>query len=55
MTNEALSSFASIFADESAMSDTFSGENNVLADNLFKYGEDTTSNSKEAATENKES
>lgn len=45
MTDDTLRSFASIFADEDAMADTFEGNNNVLKDNLFKYAEDTTSNS----------
>lgn len=45
MTNDTLRSFASIFADENAMNDTFSGENNVLKDNLFNYNE--TDNSKD--------
>lgn len=45
LTDDTLRSFASIFADEDAMSDTFEGNNNVLKDNLFKYADDTTSNS----------
>lgn len=45
MTDDTLRSFASIFADEDAMADTFEGENNVLKDNLFKYAGDETSNS----------
>lgn len=47
MTNETLMSFASIFAP-SEMENTFTGQNNILNDNWFKYGEsadDTTSNS----------
>lgn len=50
MTDDTLRSFASIFADEDAMADTFEGNNNVLKDNLFKYAEDTTSNSSEGNT-----
>ena len=45
LTDNTLRSFASIFADEDAMSETFTGENSTLKDNLFKYAEDTTSNS----------
>lgn len=45
LTDDTLRSFASIFADEDAMSETFTGENSTLKDNLFKYAEDTTSNS----------
>lgn len=44
MTDETLMSFASIFAP-SEMENTFTGQNNILNDNWFKYGEDTTSNS----------
>lgn len=50
MTDDTLRSFASIFADEDAMNDTFTGENNVLKDNLFEYIEDTTSNSTTTST-----
>lgn len=46
MTDDTLRSFASIFADEDSMSDTFTGKNEVLKDNMFKYAEDTSSNSK---------
>ncbi len=46
MTDDTLRSFASIFADEDAMNETFTGKNEVLKDNLFKYMDDTTSNSK---------
>ena len=46
MTDETLRSFASIFADEDAMADTFTGKNKTLKDNFFKYMDDTTSNSK---------
>ena len=45
MSNEVLKSFASIFADEDAMQDTFEGDNKVLEDALFEYFDDTTSNS----------
>ena len=45
LTDNTLRSFASIFADEDAMNETFTGENSTLKDNLFKYAEDTTSNS----------
>lgn len=45
MTDDTLRSFASIFADEDAMQDTFKGKNNVLKDNLFSFADDTTSNS----------
>ena len=46
MDDEVLKSFASIFADEDAMLETFTGKNNVFKDALFEYTEDTTSNSK---------
>lgn len=55
MTDDTLRSFASIFADEDAMQDTFQGKNNVLKDNLFKFAEDTTSNSSKTTTSNKSS
>ena len=45
MTDDTLRSFASIFADENAMQDTFQGKNNVLKDNLFNFAGDKTSNS----------
>lgn len=45
MTDDTLRSFASIFADEDAMQETFQGKNNVLKDNLFNFADDTTSNS----------
>ena len=51
LTDDTLRSFASIFADEDAMSDTFEGNNNVLKDNLFKYADDTTSNSTAGAND----
>lgn len=50
MTDDTLRSFASIFADEDSMSDTFTGKNEVLKDNMFKYAEDTSSNSKKKTT-----
>ena len=50
MTDDTLRSFASIFADEDAMNETFTGENSTLKDNLFKYAEDTTSNSTKPET-----
>lgn len=50
MTDDTLRSFASIFADENAMNDTFSGNNNVLKDNLFNYADKSTSNSKDSKT-----
>ena len=50
LTDNTLRSFASIFADEDAMSETFTGENSTLKDNLFKYAEDTTSNSTKSET-----
>ena len=46
MDDEVLKSFASIFADEDALLETFTGKNNVFKDALFEYTEDTTSNSK---------
>lgn len=45
MNDEVLRSFASIFADEEAMMDTFEGDNKVLEKALFDYLDDTTSNS----------
>lgn len=46
MSDDVLRSFASIFADEEAMSDTFSGKNNVLKDALFKFADDGTTAAK---------
>lgn len=51
LTDNTLRSFASIFADEDAMNETFTGENSTLKDNLFKYAEDTTSNSTKSETQ----
>ena len=45
MNDNVLRSFASIFADEDAMENTFTGENEVLKKSLFNYLEDGTSNS----------
>lgn len=45
MSDATLRSFASIFADEDSMEDTFNGKNNALKDNLFEYADDTTSSS----------
>ena len=42
MSDNVLRSFASIFADEDAMEDTFKGTNNVLKDALFDYASDKT-------------
>lgn len=53
MTDDTLRSFASIFADEDAMTETFEGKNEVLKDNLFKYLDDTTSNSKKTKAKTK--
>ena len=44
MSNEVLRSFASIFADEDAMENTFDGSNTVLEKAMFDFFEDTTSN-----------
>ena len=44
MTDETLKSFASIFADEDAMLQTFKGKNNTLEDNLFTYLDDNSKN-----------
>jgi len=44
MTDETLKSFASIFADEDAMLQTFKGNNSVIEDNLFTYIDDNSSN-----------
>lgn len=53
MSNNVLRSFASIFADESAMQGTFEGSNNVLAEALFNYANDTTTNSSSDKSGNK--
>lgn len=45
MSNDVLRSFASIFADEDSMENTFSGENEVLKKALFEYADDKTSSS----------
>lgn len=45
MSNDVLRSFASIFADEDAMDDTFSGKNEVLKKQLFEYGDSKTTSS----------
>ena len=45
MNNNVLRSFASIFADEDAMMNTFKGENAAIKDSLFNYLGDNTSNS----------
>lgn len=45
LNDEVLKSFASIFADEDALAETFTGQNNVFGDSLFKYTADSTSNS----------
>lgn len=45
LNDEVLKSFASIFADEDALAETFSGQNNVFGNALFKYTADSTSNS----------
>lgn len=50
MTDDTLRSFASIFADEDAMKDTFEGKNNVLKDNMFEFAKDKTSNSKKSTS-----
>ena len=44
MNNNVLRSFASIFADEDAMLQTFKGKNNTLEDNLFTYLDDNSKN-----------
>ena len=44
MNNEVLRSFASIFADEDAMLQTFKGTNKTIEDNLFTYLNDNSSN-----------
>ena len=44
MSDNVLRSFASIFADESAMEDTFNGNNSVLEKAMFDFFDDTTSN-----------
>lgn len=44
MTDKTLMSFASIFADEDAMLQTFKGKNNTLEDNLFTYLDDNSKN-----------
>lgn len=44
MTDETLKSFASIFADEDSMLQTFKGKNNTLEDNLFTYLDDNSKN-----------
>lgn len=43
MNDEVLKSFASIFADEDAMLSTFTGDNTVITDNMFKFTDDRTS------------
>ena len=53
MTDDTLRSFASIFADEDAMQETFQGKNNVLKDNLFNFADDTTSNSSKESSSSK--
>lgn len=45
MSNDVLRSFASIFADEDSMEETFSGENEVLKKALFEFADDKTSSS----------
>ena len=44
MNDKVLRSFASIFADEDAMSETFTGDNKAIEDSLFNYLDDGTSN-----------
>ena len=48
MNNNVLRSFASIFADEDAMENTFTGENAAIKDSLFNYLDDSTSNTSTA-------
>ena len=43
MNNNVLQSFASIFADENAMLETFQGDNKVITDALFSYLGDSSS------------
>lgn len=50
MTDDTLRSFASIFADENAMQDTFQGKNKTLQANLFNFADDKTSNSSKKTT-----